>query len=196
MKNERLFKCKICGCDPNSHSANLDMNGCSLSAWVVECEKLDEEKQATSEFPFMEHSTYIYGQDKEEAEQRWNKVMGSSLKFDEDRVKDLLSDIKDTKYITICYPSDLIKDRLEFKNTFRKIGFSKDWTYQESKEHQEESEALLLKYPEIKSIEITMKDDCFHLFFKDKEFVVKCLKESFLARGLVGYRLNEYELVF
>lgn len=70
-----LKKCKICNCDPNSYHVNLHSNGCYLSAWVVECERLDEERQALSEFPFMEHGTQIYGKDQEEAESRWNEVM-------------------------------------------------------------------------------------------------------------------------
>lgn len=70
MSPEELKNCKFCGSKPISFSSNLATKGTILQAWVVECEKEEDD----SKFPFAEHAICVYGKDQEEAENRWNLV--------------------------------------------------------------------------------------------------------------------------
>ncbi|AGB07080.1 hypothetical protein phiST2_0319 [Vibrio phage phi-ST2] len=46
-------------------------NGCSFTAWIVECDNDDDDQRTP---PFVEHSLVVYGSTKEEAVDRWDEI--------------------------------------------------------------------------------------------------------------------------
>jgi len=70
----KIARCKICGGKPDGqYPITLSVNGCAAEAYCIEC-CLDEEDVFNVRFPFIDHSTYVYGKTEEQAKERWNDL--------------------------------------------------------------------------------------------------------------------------
>ncbi|AGN30122.1 hypothetical protein VPFG_00120 [Vibrio phage nt-1] len=70
-ERELVSPCKICGKMPFIHKSPVMANGCSFTAWIVECDNDDDDQRTP---PFVEHSLVVYGSTKEEAIDRWDEI--------------------------------------------------------------------------------------------------------------------------
>lgn len=69
-----LKACLICGNTPVSYETHVEVKGCLVKVWVIECDHFDEEEP----LPWVDHRLTVYGASKKEAEARWDSLTNPS----------------------------------------------------------------------------------------------------------------------